>query len=529
MESDNSIKCEKIVGEEKGERNEDNIIEKAKQLLNSTKALKEEDNKTKIMEKNEPSMKEENGSISDKEKNNNNKIEEEEKVPEYDIKGYEGDDDEYDFNFYTNETDILSTKARKGSNSFKAQIQNRYLFASNLDEIRENKIIFKEIYIIDLKDKLHSNVYRGKDKETNEELVFKFENIFHNNLMNEADILITLYNIERVPKIKTVDIYGYNRILAMNYIGPSLQNCLERCDGNFSLGTTLKVSIQVLDILKQIHDKGVVLRYLKPKNMVVGSGKNKNFVYLIDFDLARKVIIDGKHIQYGKVEHILGNRNFISINLHNYIEASRRDDVESLGYNLVYFMKGKFPWSGRDKEETKEKKMNISLEELCSGLPDEFKEFIEYSRKLEFSEKPDYEYLNSLLLRAAEKNNIDINSVKYDWEIKNEEMERIISEIKSKDDKYINKNDSNLQKELNNTNNEEKSDKSQNNVKEKKNNEIREDNKMKEENNKNGNKKENFIKKEEKKINFYKVFDFFKRIKIHLKISRRTRSPHGWW
>ena len=311
MESDNSIKCEKIVGEEKGERNEDNIIEKAKQLLNSTKALKEEDNKTKIMEKNEPSMKEENGSISDKEKNNNNKIEEEEKVPEYDIKGYEGDDDEYDFNFYTNETDILSTKARKGSNSFKAQIQNRYLFASNLDEIRENKIIFKEIYIIDLKDKLHSNVYRGKDKETNEELVFKFENIFHNNLMNEADILITLYNIERVPKIKTVDIYGYNRILAMNYIGPSLQNCLERCDGNFSLGTTLKVSIQVLDILKQIHDKGVVLRYLKPKNMVVGSGKNKNFVYLIDFDLARKVIIDGKHIQYGKVEHILGNRNFI--------------------------------------------------------------------------------------------------------------------------------------------------------------------------------------------------------------------------
>ena len=81
----------------------------------------------------------------------------------------------------------------------------------------------------------------------------------------------------------------------------------------------------------------------------------------------------------------------------------------------------------------KNKKINIPVDELCSGLPDEFKEFIIYARKLEFSEKPNYEYLNNLLLKAAEKNNIDINSVKYDWEVKNEKLEKNINEMKLSD------------------------------------------------------------------------------------------------
>ena len=199
-------------------------------------------------------------------------------------------------------------------------------------------------------------------------------------------------------------IEGSYKILVMKYIGPSLKYYFRRCNRKFILPTTLKISIQVLNILQQIHDKGIVLRYLKPENMLIGSRENKDYVYLIDFDLAKNFIIEGNHISYGKNGDILGNRIFISLNIHNKIEVTRRDDIESLGYNLVYFMKGRLPWNVcYNTNDIKEKKTNISLGELCGGLPEEFKEFIKYARDMQFNQQPNYEFLNNLLLKAAKK------------------------------------------------------------------------------------------------------------------------------
>ena len=432
---------EKTEHEEDGENSEDYKNEEVKQSLNSSKILKEEKNKNTIIQNNESLIKEEKGSKIKEE--NKNKIIEEDKLSKDETNGYEGDydDDEYDIKYIKKGLDKLSIKARKDSDKCVCGKYNPLKIFFNLS--MPDKIIYQEKYIINSGERLTRNVIKGKNKETNKELIFKIEDISHKNLLNEAKILNDLIDIERVPKMETIDIYDYHYILVMNYIGPSLQDCLEKCNGKFSLGTTLKISIQILDILKQIHDKGIALRYLKPENMLIGTGENKDFVYLIDFDLATKIIVDGEHIKYGKAEHIRGNKNFISLNLHNYIEATRRDDIESLGYNLIYFMKGTFPWKKCSLEDTKEKKIYIPLEELCSGLPDEFKEFIEYGRKLEFSEKPDYEYLKNLLLKSAKKNNIDIYSVKYDWEIINEENEKIINEMKLQDVKVLNGNDFN--------------------------------------------------------------------------------------
>ena len=420
---------------EKDRENGYKKIEDSKSLLsNSPKDLEEVEKLNKINKSNGSPIREKKGSMNDKEFESKNRIEEEELFSIETIKTYE-EEKEYNFKMKPKDIDRLSIIASKGSDSNRRQNLKSYLY---LPSNKTYKKIYKEKYIIDLRDKLDSNVFKGKNKENNKELVFKFEEIsFDNDLINEAHILIDLYKIERIPKIIDIDILGHYNILVMNYIGPSLQDCLEKCDGKFTLGTTLKISIQILNIIKQIHEKGIVLRYLKPENMLVGTGENKDYIYLIDFGLARKVIIDGEHIKFGKAEHILGNKNFISINLHNYIEATRRDDIESLGYNLIYFMKESFPWKGYDREETKEKKINIPLEELCSGLPNEFKEFIEYGRKLEFSEKPDYDFLNNLLLKVAEKNKIDINSVKYDWDVKNEEILRFISKIKLRDAESI--------------------------------------------------------------------------------------------
>ena len=165
--------------------------------------------------------------------------------------------------------------------------------------------------------------------------------------------------------------------------------------------------------------------------MVIGIGENKEDIYLIDFEIAKKYILNGQHIPYRVDEHIKGNRDYISINTHRGIEISRRDDIESLGYNIIYFMKGKLPWSDiRDSSIILDKKINTNLDCLCEGLPEEFQIFITYARALQFYQVPDYNYLKELLIQVGEKNGIYIDKVKYDWEIKNEEIEQ-----KEKDEK----------------------------------------------------------------------------------------------
>ena len=110
-------------------------------------------------------------------------------------------------------------------------------------------------------------------------------------------------------------------------------------------------------------------------------------------------------------------------------------------------MKGELPWrKERDSKSILEKKINTSLDELCKGLPEEFKVFIKYSRELEFEQEPDYNYLNKLLLTVAKKNGINIDKSKYDWEIKDEEMKKEKEKEELKENK-INEKDKNKKEE----------------------------------------------------------------------------------
>jgi len=85
------------------------------------------------------------------------------------------------------------------------------------------------------------------------------------------------------------------------------------------------------------------------------------------------------------------------------VEQSRRDDLECLGFLLLYFMKGSLPWQGlraktkKEKYELiKEKKEQISVEELCEGIPSEFCTYMQAVRGLGFEERPDYSALRLL-------------------------------------------------------------------------------------------------------------------------------------
>ena len=299
-------------------------------------------------------------------------------------------------------------------------------------ELKNYEIPIGSKYIIDARKKLESDcdvdIFIGYERDTKEKVVFKLKKKHTKDcydIFKESKIYLELNNIKRIPKLYFFGEQGLYYILTLELLGPSLKKLMEYVGGKFSLATTLKIGIQVLDIVKEIHGKGVVLRYLKPGNMLIGRNENKDYIYLIDFEIAKKYIRKGQHIWYKDGKSVKGNRKFISLNTHFGIEISRRDDIESLGYNLIYFIKGALPWSKiTESHDIRDKKISTSLDELCEGLPEEFKAFVEHARNLKFEERPDYCYLNELLKKVAEKNEIDIDKVEYDWNMKNNQEKK---------------------------------------------------------------------------------------------------------
>ena len=163
---------------------------------------------------------------------------------------------------------------------------------------------------------------------------------------------------------------------------------------------------------------------------MIGIGKKKNLVYAIDFGLAKRYRDPktGVHISYRDGKSLTGTARYASVNTHLGIEQSRRDDLEALGYILVYFLRGDLPWQGlkaknmKEKyEKIKEKKVTTQLSDLCKGFPEETQTFISYARELRFEDKPDYSYLKKLIRQMAERENIQFD-YDFDWvQKKNEE------------------------------------------------------------------------------------------------------------
>eukprot|EP00968_Pinguiococcus_pyrenoidosus_P013924 scaffold1272_cov250-Pinguiococcus_pyrenoidosus.AAC.16 len=174
----------------------------------------------------------------------------------------------------------------------------------------------------------------------------------------------------------------------------------------FSLKTALMIAEQLIARLEYVHTKHFIHRDVKPDNFLIGLGRRQNLIYVIDFGLAKKYRDPRthQHIPYREGKNLTGTARYASINTHIGIEQSRRDDLESLGYVLMYFMRGTLPWQGLKATTKKQKyerimdrKMSTSPEQLCKGFPGEFRSYFEYCRHLRFEDRPDYAYLKRLL------------------------------------------------------------------------------------------------------------------------------------
>ena len=295
---------------------------------------------------------------------------------------------------------------------------------------KKSKIPLGDKYLLFPKEKLgkgaFGEVYLGLDKQTNNYVAIKIENTKNNNqLIQETLILKYLQGCIGIPQFHSFIKNNNYNFLIIDLLGPNLESLFEKMNNHFSIKTIIYLGIEMINIIENIHKRHIIHRDIKPENFVISLNKNttNNSIYLIDFGLSKRFRDPktGEHIPYKDNKLLTGTARFSSIYTHLGIEQSRRDDLEGIIYTLIYFYKGSLPWQNINNcnEKILEKKINISIDSLCEGMPSEFNDLLSYVRSLQFDEKPDYEMMRKKLVDLLNKEKLSINNVNFDWIEKN--------------------------------------------------------------------------------------------------------------
>ena len=303
------------------------------------------------------------------------------------------------------------------------------------DPLIGQKLLNKFTIIKKLGEGSFGLIYSAKSHHNWYAIKLEQRNHGQNLLENEACIMTYLKG-KRIPSIKLYSHETHFNILVMELMGKSLEEIFESLPyKKMSINCVSKLGIQMLQILEYIHNKHIIHRDIKPDNFVMGRGDKSKYVYLLDFGLAKKYRSSTTllHYRMQKKKNLTGTARYASINALNGLTQSRRDDLEAVGYVLMYFLKGKLPWQGlrlKNKEDRYHKIMEIKRDtspaQLCFGFPEEFKKYVEYTRNLEYEDDPDYDMLKNLFKNILIKENINKeNFYIYDWDIENKYLNTI--------------------------------------------------------------------------------------------------------
>jgi casein kinase 1 epsilon len=200
---------------------------------------------------------------------------------------------------------------------------------------------------------------KGKDVATSERVAVKVESAHnaHPQLAYEFKVCRLFEKNTGFPMVHWFGKEGGRSVMVMELLGSSLEELFVKSGQRFSLSTVLALAEQMLKRVETIHSRGFVHRDVKPENFLIGIDECKDTVFMIDFGLAKKYFDrqTRKHLPFRDDKKLTGTARYASVNTHAGMEQSRRDDLEALGYVLLYFLKGKLPWQGIGGE-TKEAK-----------------------------------------------------------------------------------------------------------------------------------------------------------------------------
>ena len=277
----------------------------------------------------------------------------------------------------------------------------------------ENKFLGKSVFgkykiIKKIGRGAHSVVFSGKTLLNGNPVAVKIEEKSNKNryLENEAYSLFQFKEIG-FPKILSYGHSGNYGVLVEELLGKTLEQTFKenKSQAKFiRLKDMLLTGIQAIDRIKSIHQKNYLHLDIKPLNFLLGNPDN-SIIYIIDFGFAKKYRSSrtGRHSQLKKNKFFKGNLCFSSVNTMGGIEPSRRDDLESLGYMLIYLYTQNLPWYNVNckncleiSKKIYEIKKLISIKMICEDTPKEMNEYLTYVKSLKFDEEPNYDYLRGL-------------------------------------------------------------------------------------------------------------------------------------
>ena len=215
----------------------------------------------------------------------------------------------------------------------------------------------------------------------------------------------TLGGILGVPKVHYKGRQGEYYVMVMDLLGPSLWDTWNQNSQLMSQEMVACIAVEALAILENFHSKGFVHGDIKPENFLLGppGTPTEKKLYLVDLGLATRWrdAICSTHVDYDQRPDIFrGTVRYASVHAHLGRTGSRRDDLESLAYTLLFLLKGRLPWQGYQGDNKGflvcKKKMATSAEALCRYTPQAFRQYMEAVVNLKFDEEPKYGALAAL-------------------------------------------------------------------------------------------------------------------------------------
>lgn len=232
-------------------------------------------------------------------------------------------------------------------------------------------------------------VYKGENIRTGDLVAIKVEpkSGDHKSLKSEAKIYQYLAKLDGFPQLKWYGSTNKVTYLVTDLLDYSISDLVKK-EGRLEMEMVLLLGKQMIQRLYILHNYFLLHRDIKPQNFMLQIQTNK--LFLIDFGFCKRYIYDGVHIEEGAISKMIGTPNFVSINVHKGVEPSRRDDLESCIYIMIYMLFGKLFWD----KEIDSKNMCFKKEQLTNSekplIPDFLKQLLIYVRALDFDECPDY-------------------------------------------------------------------------------------------------------------------------------------------
>ena len=242
-------------------------------------------------------------------------------------------------------------------------------------------------------------IFKAININNNKELAIKIQyKDIVNTLKHEAKIYNYLIDTSFVPQI-----YNYGTEQGFHYMVIDLLK-ISLFDISLNDNQIIKYFYDSIEIIEFIHSKKLLHRDIKPENFLID---HNNKLFIIDFGLTSFYIEKNKHIEERKIEKLIGTPNYCSINVHNGIIPSRRDDIESLCYSFMYNLKKNLPWQNLGLiNDVSSNKLKI-FEEICNlkknslefylSMPGEIITILYYARNLNFLKEPNYKYIKNVI------------------------------------------------------------------------------------------------------------------------------------